>query len=139
MADFQLFMSKKNKKLSECRWVLKEPPYIKKTDKRYKGFKKQIKEKGFCDAETWGLDSTIAEFILPRLRRFRQILAGYPGNLTSHEWEVILDDMIFAFDWSLNNEENKYDKLTDYEKEENWRRYETGMNRFAEYFRHLWW
>lgn len=132
-------MKKSAKKSSELRWVLEEPPYIKKTDKRYKRFKKQLKSEGFCDAETWGLDSVIAEFILPRLRRFREILAGYPIGLSVHEWETILDDMIFAFDWSLNNEEDKYDNLTDVEKEENWRRYDKGMNLFAKWFRDLWW
>jgi len=127
--------------LPKSEWVRKDPLYINKKDDRYKSAVKQLKERGFCDSETWGLDATICKFILPRLIRFREINAGYPGgeDMTSEKWDAILDQMIFAFDWSLNCEEEKYEKLTEKERKENWLRYEVGMQQFAKWFRHLWW
>jgi len=127
-----------SKKLTS-RWSLKEPLYLEKTDKRYKKHFRQLKTQGFSDAETWGLDSVIAEFILPRLIRFKEVNMGFPGQLTSKQWDDYLDEMIFAFDWSLNHENEKYSKLTAEEQDKNWKRYEAGIELFAEWFRHLWW
>ena len=135
----QSYIPLKTKKSSERRWVLKEPPFLKKTDERYKKHKQQLKERGFCDAETWCLDTMIAEFILPRLRRFRELGNGYPFSFSAKTWEDALDKMIFAFDWSLNHEEDQYDNLTKEAREENWKRYEEGITLFAKYFRDLWW
>ena len=122
-------------------WVLKNPPYMKKDDKRYALFKGQLKTNGFCDAETWSLDSMICKFILPRLIRFKEINIGFPGgdDMTIEKWNVVLDKMIFAFDWSLNHEEEKYDGLPDKQKEKHWQQYQEGMDLFAKWFRHLWW
>lgn len=123
----------------QSEWVRRKPMYIDKDDDRYKRYVTQLKQNGFCDAETWALDSVICQFILPRLIRFRDIHGGYPGGLTEQKWIEILDKMIFAFDWSLNHEEDKYKDLTQGEQERNWERYIEGMKLFAEYFRHLWW
>jgi hypothetical protein len=120
-------------------WSRKTPLYINKDDERYKKHAEQLKTIGFSDSETWSLDSVICKFILPRLIRFKELNNGFPGNLTHEKWDAILDQMIFAFDWSLNCEEDKYDKLTEEEKKTNWLRYEVGMQQFAKYFRDLWW
>lgn len=120
-------------------WSLKKPLYLKKNDKRYKLHAKQLKERGFSDAETWSLYCPIAQFILPRLIRFREIGNGYPMGLTPEKWDAILDEMIFAFDWILNYEEDKYEGLTDEQKDSNWKRYEAGMQLFVKWFRDLWW
>lgn len=120
-------------------WSRKKPLYLKKDDERYDEHVKQLKTNGFSDSETWSLDSVICQFILPRLIRFKEVNVGFPGNLTMEKWNAILDEMIFAFDWSLNCEEEKYENLTDKEKNEKWKRYEAGMQTFATYFRHLWW
>lgn len=120
-------------------WSLKKPLFIKKGDKRYKRALKELKTKGFAYDETWGLDSVICQFILPRLICFRKVVGGYPGGMTIEQWEEILDKMVFSFEWSLNCEEPKYEKLTEKEQEENWKKYNEGMHLFAEYFRHLWW
>ena len=120
-------------------WSCKNPLYINKDDKRYEKHAKQLKTNGFSDSETWSLDSVICKFVLPRLIRFKTLNNGFPGNLTSEKWDAILDQMIFAFEWSLNCEEDKYDKLTEEEKKTNWLRYEVGMQQFAKYFRDLWW
>jgi len=121
------------------KWILKKPLFIKKNDKRYKRVMKQLKTQGFSYEETWALDSVICQFVLPRLICFRKVLSGHPGNLSPEKWDEILGKMIFAFDWSLNWEEDKYDSLTDQQKDENWKRYDEGMKLFAKYFRDLWW
>lgn len=120
-------------------WKLRKPLFITPKDKRYARHMKQLKERGFSDTETWSLDSSICHFILPRLIRFREIGAGFPGGLTMKEWDAMLGEMIFAFDWSLNCEEEKYEGLSDKETERYWKRYEAGMQLFAKWFRHLWW
>ena len=133
-------MKTMNKDL-KSRWSLKNPLYVEKTDKRYARYVKQIKKHGFSDAETWELDSVICQFILPRLIRFREIANGFPGggDMTSEKWDAIIGQMIFAFEWSLHHEDDKYDHLSEQERKTNWLRYEVGMNQFAKWFRHLWW
>ena len=123
------------------KWSLKYPLYVEKKDKRYARYSKQLKEHGFSDTETWSLDSVIAEFVLPRLKRFKEVNNGYPGgdDMTVEKWNAILDQIIFAFDWSLNHDQTKYENLSEKEEKENWLRYEVGIEHFAKWFRHLWW
>ena len=131
-------MSKRMSSKLKSRWSLKSPLYLEKTDKRYARHVKQLKKHGFSDSETWGLDSVIVEFVLPRLIRFKEIHNGFPGgcDMTEQKWEEILDKMIFAFefysmkdDWS----ENKPGFDLDYQE------YEEGMRLFAKWLPHLWW
>lgn len=121
------------------KWKLTKPPFIKLTDKRYARQKKQLQERGFSDSETWALDSIICQFILPRLIRFKEVHGGIPIGLTEENWNTILDQMIFAFDWSLNHEGDKYKNLSKKEESQNWIKYNVGIKKFAEYFRDLWW
>lgn len=123
---------------SKSKWSLKKPLYLDKKDKRYPKHVKQLKENGFSDAETWSLYSPIAEFILPRLIRFKEIAMGYPMGLSEAKWNEILDDMIFALDWSLTSDE-KSETMTKGEVRKSWQRYERGMKLFAKWFRDLWW
>jgi hypothetical protein len=71
------------------------------------------------EKDMWDLDLTIAKFILPRLQKFRHMdrESGAPmefyeivddkivdeaaGNV---KWAAALDEMIFAFDYSMNSE-----------------------------------
>lgn len=116
------------KKLSS-RWSVKKPLYLKETDQRYPRHLKQLKKRGFSDAETWSLDSVIAEFILPRLKRFRKIKNGTPYRLTQEEWDQILDKMIYAFKYLL-----KPRIITKPEE-----KFQEGMDLFAKYIQDLWW
>lgn len=43
---------------------------IDNTDDRWEDYKKQRLERGFDNSELWSLDSTIAEFVYPRLKAF---------------------------------------------------------------------
>jgi len=66
-------------------------------DKRRSKFRNQIKTRGFDDSELWNLDITIAKFIYPRLKAFKEAEAGIPGGFTKRSWERTLNQMIAAF------------------------------------------
>ena len=52
--------------------------------------------------------------------------------LTAEEWDKILDEMIFAFEYVVSDEEDPRDKkMQD--------RVNRGFRLFARYYRHLWW
>jgi len=111
---------------------------------------------GFPYSDTWNLDEKIIEFILPRLRRFRdeveqEINCGLPHKhssninnltnsikddwLTTEEWLSILNKMIVAFEIA-HSDEWEYDE--DKRKEEV-KKYQEGMKLFTVYMRSLWW
>lgn len=101
--------------------------------KRLAEFKQQRISRGFDESECWNLESTIAQFILPRLKVFRDSTNGYPGNdeiPTFEKWLEVLDKMIFAFDHIVNEEKyddernEKYD--IDWSKVNNYTRMENG-------------
>jgi hypothetical protein len=121
------------------KWTLPEPYLIEKTDDRYNKFLVQHKTRGFCDSETWSLDSVICKFILPRLKRFRELNTGFPYGLTENEWDAILEEMIFAFEWNINEEAEILQKLSQEENKKNWERQKKGIELFAKYFGDLWW
>lgn len=57
----------------------------------------------------WSLDYTFAAYILPRLQAFKNMpRTGYHGR-NRKQWEERLTEMIFAFDYMLNeHDENFY-------------------------------
>ena len=68
--------------------------------------KKWLKQHGkyVAPKELWNLDCRIAEFVLPRLRKFREVEDGCPGcgEMDTHEkWMAALDKMILAFEYVL--------------------------------------
>ena len=127
--------------LIKHKWTLKEPIFIKKEDQRYPDAIKELKELSFSQDETWCLYTTLAQFILPRLKYFRDVKANYPAGLTQEEWTEILDKMIFAFEWALIEDEmtEEYRKMSDKEKDKAWERYKEGMTLFSKWFMGLWW
>lgn len=102
---------------------------IKKQKKYNRRLKKQLKEQGFDDSECWNLDETIARFILPRIKKLKEITHGYPGDLKNeHEWDEILDRIARAFEIII---EDDFDLKVNKE-------YTEGMKLFAKYYRNLW-
>lgn len=122
----------------ENKWVTKKPLYIEKTDKRYKKYVGQLKKDGFCDCETWNLEGVISEFILPRLKRFRELANGHPMSLTMEQWWEILDKMIFAFEWNLTYDDISV-KMSESEQKKMRKKYNEGMKLFGKWFLDLWW
>lgn len=87
--------------------------------------------RGFSDDEMWDLGGDTIKYVLPRLKRYREICPCYPGWHTSlEEWRKDLDDMIYAFEiYSKDSPVLKYNR----------RRYKRGMRLFGENLRALWW
>lgn len=132
-----------------------------KKRQRKKWLKKHGKYVPYSDL--WNLDITIANFVLPRLKKFKEEDDGCPEREemdTPEKWDEALDKMILAFeyviswdDWWLGNP--KYDYLSaksKYDDEyatqirnsyltENKRReagIKEGLELFAKWFRYLW-
>lgn len=57
-----------------------------KKDKRWKDWKKQQKEYGFDERETWNLDYMFVEWIYTRFRMFKEI-GGETVDLTYHKFK----------------------------------------------------
>lgn len=102
------------------------------------------KKKGLSkitEEEVWGLDVTLAKYILPRLIKFKEV------NVMSHpiafenieEWHKVIDKMIYSFDYVLKEDSGMCNlNMTEEEREERHKKYKEGMNLFAEYFMDLW-
>lgn len=90
-------------------------------------------------SDCWDLDSTIIKFILPRLYKFKEVnINSYPNKCENIEnWHNIIDKMIWSFQFAKDvgeyNYSNKY--RTD---EENWNKYNEGMDLFRDYLLDLW-
>lgn len=102
---------------------------LQNNDKRRKKFKAQRKKYGYDETELWNLDVSIAKFVLPRLKSFRETLTGHPGNLTLEQYEEILDKMIWSFTQIVK------DVVLSQEQET---KVEEGLNLFAKYYLTLW-
>jgi len=98
---------------------------LSKNDDRIPELKEQYKERGFDDTEIWSLYNSIAEYTLPRLKRFREIHGDHPSSLTKEDWNKTLDKMIKAFELIL--EEKSFEKDV-----------EEGLGLFEIYFFDLW-
>lgn len=92
--------------------------------------------RGWDDSDTWSLDTTIAEFTLPRLKRFKELNIGHPPELTSEEWDAILDKTIKAMELIATEWDYKPCTLSVSEEEVI---IQEGLDLFGKYFRHLWW
>jgi hypothetical protein len=101
--------------------------------KRFFRWPWQILTRGFCDKDLWSLDYTIAKFIRPRIRAFRDNLHSHPGDLTEQQWDDILKSIEDAMDL-ICKEEEETRILTSFEAGQ----VEIGLNNLAYYFRDLW-
>lgn len=102
-------------------------------DSRQEQWKIQRETRGFDSTELWNLDTTIAKFIAPRLKVFREDgVHGWPSDMTPDEWEVILDKMVSTFEFLAN--EGKYVCFD----QECWTQVDEGLGLFAKYYSALW-
>jgi hypothetical protein len=91
----------------------------------------QRRTRGWDDSDTWGLDTTLARLIAPRLRRFKELNNGHPCDLTETEWDEHLDAMIRAFDLTSKDSLDRTGEEDAAVKR--------GLRLFARWYRHLWW
>ena len=101
-------------------------------DDRQKEWYNQRKENGFDDTETCRLKTTIAKFVLPRLKWFKERHFDNPWDITFEKWDEILDTMIFSFEYYAKDE---WEPISD----EDFKKVEEGMKLFGEYYGDLWW
>lgn len=114
----------------------------------------QRKTRGWADVDIWNFETTAAEWILPRLKAFRDNTIAHPGDLNSIEdWYAILDEMIFGFEFYLKQfeeynkrcfmkrgscSEEEY-KILVAEFETDCDRATRGRELFGKWFKGLWW
>jgi hypothetical protein len=91
-----------------------------------KEYKYSLRKNPITKEELWNLDVTIAEFIYPRLKEFRNTAHGIP--------EEHIDDMIFAFETYV---QQGYPKSINTKTREG-RRIRRGMYLFYKNFPALW-
>lgn len=128
--------------------------------------KKWLKKHGLYvnPKETWSLDITFAKYIIPRLKKFKELENGYPGRGemdTPEKWDEALDKMIQAFEYVIDWDKywlddprydytdimfgkNKefYEKIKENKRSEDIRRLAAineGLQLFAKYYMSLWW
>lgn len=114
--------------------------------------------------ETWNLDVNLAKYIIPRLKKFKELNNDYPGISemdTPEKWDEALDKMIQAFEYVIDLDEywlddprydytdimfgkNKefYEKIKENKITEDIRRLAAineGLQLFAKYYMNLWW
>ncbi|WP_288327005.1 hypothetical protein [uncultured Clostridium sp.] len=100
------------------------------------------KKKGLSkiqDCECWNLDLTIINFVLPRLKKFKQVnINSYPKECGSTEnWHEIIDKIIWSFQFALDVKQINYSNEYRASKE-NLSRYNEGMDLFRDYLLDLW-
>lgn len=100
-------------------------------DKREEQFIEQRKTRGFDDSETWSLRDSIGQFILPRLKRYREIIDGFIVN-EDNFYEKI-DKAIRAFELLVR------DNGALILNEEETKEFNEGLAAYNEIFMGLWW
>ena len=92
--------------------------------------------RGYSDEELWNLDKTICEWLLPRLKTFKEKTIGYPHDFNDlEEWKETIQKMIDAFEiYSTDLPDYAYSSY-----EEDCKQMEEGFELFSKYFYNLWW
>ena len=128
--------------------------------------KKWLKQRGLYvnPKETWSLDVNLAKYIIPRLKKFKELNNGYPGigeMDTPEKWDEALDKMIQAFEYVIDLDEywiddprydytdvmfgddkELYESIVENKRMEDIRRLvaiNDGLQLFAKYYMNLWW
>lgn len=132
MSKFDLVVDSETGKSGFYVWN-KPTVYVDESDDRYSEYVKEKEETGISPEETWSLCDSIAVFLVPRLKAFKEETIGYPVEFSSiEEWQAVLDKMIYSFESFLASKEDKI-------MEEDTAKVQEGLNLFAKYFTHLWW
>jgi len=95
----------------------------------------QRRTRGWDDSDTWSLDMTLCQWLLPRLKRFKELNNGTPCDLTEQEWDNILDKMIKAVDMTAHQFERDYMEWSKKDFEE----VREGLELLGKWMQNLWW
>lgn len=92
-------------------WLLDKIPYGWNIYNKYTDFvhytitKYQQLRYGVADSECWSLDYTFTRYMLPRLKHFKKMTRySHPSDVTPEEWENILDEIIWAFEYMADED-----------------------------------
>ncbi len=107
-------------------------------DERAKKFKEQRMTRGFDDSETWNLDITIAKFLVPRLKAFKECNNGFPARLTKKKWNKIIDEMIEGFELYIKKDDWEFEQDLNERNEKN-AKVDKALKLFSKHFYDLWW
>lgn len=89
---------------------------IKRIVNTFKWKIKQIKffyqrgKRGWSDYDVWDMDCYLISIILPMLKRLREKSNSFPVNMTEKKWNLILSDMIEAFEAAERMKNDDYYK-----------------------------
>lgn len=151
-------------------WILDKTPYGWRAYYKVQDIKRwfvtiyQRLRYGVADSECWSLDYTLSLYILPRLKHFKKMKRyTYPDGITPERWEEILDEMIWAFEFMLDedkfikfpetgidfNDPSSFNREKTPEQKQDWIRYLDESNAlqyrknqalllFAKYYESLW-
>lgn len=73
--------------------------------------------RGWDDSDTWSLDYTLYQWLLPRLKRFYELNNGYPNNKTAEEWDKELKHNISLLETLCeDNYEEHYSERQEFNK-----------------------
>lgn len=98
-------------------------------DSRHVVYSQQRKSRGFDDTELWSLDISMAEFILPRLKAYRDLMK----QRTIFAIEDEVNDMIAAFEIiCTDNFKARFEDEPEFEV------VRRGLKAFSEYYLALW-
>lgn len=93
--------------------------------------------RGYSDEELWNLDSTICEWLLPRLKTFKEKTIGFPLDFSSlEEWKETIQKMIDAFELHISDLPDNL-RTEEFKKES--KLIQEGLELFGKYFNNLWW
>lgn len=92
--------------------------------------------RGWDDSSTWSMDQSLAKIILPRLKRFQEIRRGYPHDMTDEEWDKIIKEMIWGFQWFADGKQYSYEPKDGAAEA---KRAHDAIELFAKYYSGLWW
>lgn len=125
---------------------------------------KKVKYVHIDEWDTWNMDSTLAHIILPMLKQLKEtkqgapaveledvperlhpsseqisiILQGETDDNYFKRWDYVLDEMIWAFQWSIVSWDSD-DILGEYEEDEEYsERLSNGFRLFGKYYQSLW-
>lgn len=128
-------------------------------DKRFNKYARQLLKRGFDDSETWDLGTAMAEWLIPRLKRFKKLNVGYPGRFAKYKdgyekWCKIIDEILWMLEERVTEKEetdlfNQYYLIPSAKRPsslgewDEWKKYEKRLNKakklFGEMWPHFWW
>ena len=99
-------------------------------DERKKKYLAQLKEQGWTDRDTWNLDVSFCQFIVPRLKRYKEL---YSERFeVSEEFINDIDKMIDAFSHVLTDKYFLHNEC-------NTKNIGHALELFKKNFHKLWW